>query len=152
MATRSTIAIENADGTVHQVYCHWDGYIGYNGKMLFEHYSDPVKLRELIDLGDISSLHPEIGVKHPFSPFEDNIDRVEYERLYGEMTKFYGRDRDEANTEPKKFSDFETYRLSHQYEEFEYILRNDGVWYVSLDKAQGYKELAGMLEEDLTEN
>jgi hypothetical protein len=152
MGTRSTIAIENADGTVHQVYCHWDGYISYNGKMLFEHYTDPVKLRELIDLGDISSLHTEIGVKHPFSQFEAKMDGNEYDRLYGTMTTFYGRDRDEANTEPKKFSDFETYSRAHQYEEFEYILRNDGVWYVSLDKDQGYKELAGMLEEDLTEN
>ena len=146
MATRSTIAIENADGTVHQVYCHWDGYIDYNGKILFEHYSDPVKLRLLIDLGDISSLHTEVGVKHPFSQFEAKMDGKEYDRLYGEMTTFYGRDRDEENTEPKKFSDFETYRLSHQYEEFEYILRADGVWYVSFDKADGYKELAPQFE------
>jgi len=142
MGTRSTIAIENADGTVHQVYCHWDGYIDYNGKILFEHYSDPVKLRELIDLGDISSLHPSIGIKHPFSPFENNIDRVEHERLYGEMTTFYGRDRDEENTEAKKFSDFETYASAHQYQEFEYILRADGVWYFSVGKTKGYKELA----------
>ena len=134
MATRSTIAIENADGTVHQVYCHWDGYLDYNGKMLFEHYSDPAKLRELIDLGDISSLRPEIGVKHDF-------DARDYDG-----TTFYGRDRDEANTEPKKFSDFETYSKAHQYEEFEYILRKDGVWYVSFDKADGYKELAPCLE------
>jgi len=146
MGTRSTIAIENADGTVHQVYCHWDGFIDYNGKILFEHYSDPVKLRELIDLGDISSLHPSIGIKHPFSPFEDNIDRVEYERLYGEMTTFYGRDRDEENTEAKKFSDFETYAGAHQYQEFEYILRSDGVWYVSFGKTKGYTELAPYLE------
>ena len=146
MATRSTIAIENADGTVHQVYCHWDGFIDYNGKILFEHYRDPVKLKELIDLGDISSLGTEVGVKHPFSPFEDNIDTVEYQRLYGNMTKFYGRDRGEPNTEPKKFWNFEMYRLSHQYEEFEYILRNNGVWYVSRGKADGYQELAPQFE------
>ena len=28
MATRSTIALEFADGSVGQVYCHWDGQIG----------------------------------------------------------------------------------------------------------------------------
>ena len=52
MGTRSTIALEFADGTVEQVYCHWDGYLDHNGAILKEHYSDPYKLRELIDLGD----------------------------------------------------------------------------------------------------
>jgi hypothetical protein len=56
MGTRSTIALEFADGTVQQVYCHWDGYLEHNGKILQEHYSDPFKLRDLIDLGDMSSL------------------------------------------------------------------------------------------------
>ena len=49
MSTRSTIAIELADGTVKQVYCHSDGYLSYNGRILFEHYSDPAKLEELIE-------------------------------------------------------------------------------------------------------
>jgi len=54
MATRSTIALEFADGTVGQVYCHSDGYLSYNGQVLFQHYSDPFKLQELIDNGDVS--------------------------------------------------------------------------------------------------
>ena len=45
MATRSTIALEFADGTVEQVYCHWDGYLAHNGLMLLEHYSNPFILR-----------------------------------------------------------------------------------------------------------
>ena len=77
---------------------------------------------------------------------------AEHDALYGEMCTFYGRDRDEANAEAKKFSDFVTYSDVHQYEEFEYILRNDGLWYVSVSKRKGYKELAGLLEKDLTEN
>ena len=67
MGTRSTIALEYADGTVQQVYCHWDGYLSNNGMILQEHYSDPFKVRQLIDLGDISSLRPEVGAPHPFS-------------------------------------------------------------------------------------
>ena len=31
MATRSTIAMEQPDGRVMQIYCHWDGYLGHNG-------------------------------------------------------------------------------------------------------------------------
>ncbi len=37
MATRSTIALEFADGTVEQVYCHWDGYLDHNGALLRDH-------------------------------------------------------------------------------------------------------------------
>ena len=130
MATRSTIALEYADGTIGQVYCHWDGYLDNNGKMLLEHYSDPFKLRDLLDLGDISSLGPNIGRKHPFSQFEG--DKADYEAAMAEgMTTFYGRDRGETGVEAKKFRDFDHYLREHQWEEYEYILRRDGKWYVA---------------------
>jgi len=130
MGTRSTIALEFADGTVEQVYCHWDGYLAYNGKMLLEHYSNPFVLRDLIDLGDISSLKPTIGTKHAFSQFEVPMDGEAYDKLYGDMTTFYGRDRGETGVDSKKFVDFQDYLVRHQYEEYEYILRKDGNWYV----------------------
>ncbi len=56
MATRSTIALEFADGSVSQVYCHWDGYLSGVGAELVSDYSDPFALRELIDGGDMSSI------------------------------------------------------------------------------------------------
>jgi hypothetical protein len=31
MATRSRIAIENQDGTVQSIYCHFDGYVRWCG-------------------------------------------------------------------------------------------------------------------------
>lgn len=131
MATRSTIALEFADGTVEQIYCHWDGYIDYNGRILFEHYQDPFKLRELIDLGDISSLGPNIGEQHPFSPYDSAEDRAAYEAARDAgWTTFYGRDRKESGVSARKFADFEDYVACHQYEEYEYILRRDGNWYV----------------------
>ena len=55
MATRSRIAIENQDGTVKSIYCHFDGYLSGVGKTLFNHY-DKEKLEKLIELGDISVL------------------------------------------------------------------------------------------------
>ena len=133
MATRSTIALEFADGTVQQVYCHWDGYLSNNGQILLKHYSDPFKLRELIDLGDISSLKPTVGTKHAFSKLEVPMDGEAYDKLYGDMTTFYGRDRGESGTEAKKFANFAEYVSEHAYEEYEYILRQvDGkaVWFV----------------------
>ena len=118
MGTRSTIALEFADGTVEQVYCHWDGYLEHNGKILQEHYSDPFKLRDLIDLGDMSSLGERIGTQHAFEKAPE-----------GECT-FYLRDRKEQGCKAKSFVDFQHYLVNHQYEEYEYILRKDGNWYV----------------------
>ena len=139
MATRSTIALEFADGTVQQVYCHWDGYLENNGRILYEHYSDPFKLRDLIDLGDISSLNVNIGTAHPFSKFEIDKDAPDFDKLIAlheqaekeGYTTFYGRDRGEEGVGAKKFADFADYKANHQYEEYEYILRTDGQWYVS---------------------
>jgi hypothetical protein len=128
MATRSTIALEFADGTIGQVYCHWDGYLEHNGRILLENYSDPFKLRNLIDLGDLSILKSDLGEQHNFN------DR------YDEGCTFYGRDRGEEGTSARYFKDFADYKLNHQYEEYEYILRTDGVWYV--DQGNGYVELA----------
>ena len=56
MSTRSRIAIENQDGTVTSVYCHFDGYLEGVGKKLFEHY-DREKTEQLVALGDLSQLN-----------------------------------------------------------------------------------------------
>lgn len=120
MATRSTIALEYADGTVDQIYCHWDGYLSNNGEMLLDHWQDPFKVQKMMQLGDLSVLGTDIGDQHSFADAAD----------YKECT-FYGRDRGEKGVSAKRFKDFEDYRANHQYEEFEYILRNDGHWYVA---------------------
>ena len=134
MATRSTIALEFADGTIGQVYCHWDGYLAHNGKMLMEYYSNPFILRDLIDLGSLSSLRPTIGTKHPFSQFDNGMSTEEFNALYQDMTTFYGRDRGESNTDATYFKDYEHFLVDGQQEEYDYILRNvNGVatWFVS---------------------
>ena len=134
MGTRSTIALEFADKSVEQVYCHWDGYLSHNGQILAKHYMDPFKLRDLIDQGDLSSLGPNIGFAHPFSPHASKEDEALYEaaKEAGACT-FYARDRGETGTGAKKFVDFQDYLAHHQYEEYEYILRQvngEAVWYV----------------------
>lgn len=140
MATRSTIALEFADGTVEQIYCHWDGYLENNGAILAQHYKDPFKVRELIDGGAVSSLRPNIGTKHPFSKFECK-DGVYDEKLYEDMTTFYARDRGEDLVK-NKFKSFADYKRNAQSEEYNYILRTDGKWYVEF-----YGEFDGLLEE-----
>jgi hypothetical protein len=90
------IAIQNPySRDVRAVYCHWDGYLEHNGSILHKHYSASPKVNNLIALGDISSLRPEIGEKHAFSRLETPMDDEAYDKLYGNMTTFYTRDRGE---------------------------------------------------------
>lgn len=93
MATRSNIAYQTADARIVSVYCHWDGYPQHNGRILAEHYTNSLKIAQLVGLGSISSLRAEVGEQHPFSKFEtkESYD----EKLYEDMTTFYHRDRGE---------------------------------------------------------
>ena len=111
MGTRSTIAIEFADASVSQVYCHWDGYLEHNGQMLQECYMDPFKVRELMDLGDFSSLRETV-----------------------EETKegAYHFNRGEEHT-VRRYMNVDEYFAECQQEEYDYILRQvegKAVWFV----------------------
>jgi len=105
MSTRSAIAIqETKEGPVKYTYCHYDGYIKHNGKILNEHYRDPAKVKELLALGDLSALDETI-----------------------EKSTFYCRDRKERLhiNEPmslKELADDDTY-------DYRYLLKeHEGEW------------------------
>jgi hypothetical protein len=111
MGTRSTIALEFADGTVEQVYCHWDGYLDHNGMILKEHYSDPFKLKELLALGGFSSLRETV----------EETKETAYHFSRGEELSI------------NKFKDIADYRENVYGEEYDYILcQREGraVWFV----------------------
>jgi hypothetical protein len=86
MATRSNIAMKTATGKIVSVYCHWDGYVANNGKILLENYTDIDKIEALVALGSISSLGTAIGDKQDFDDRSTQKD---------EWTLFYSRDRGE---------------------------------------------------------
>jgi hypothetical protein len=140
MGTRSRIGVMHGD-VCKSVYCHWDGYLEYNGAILQEHY-DSARANHLVALGDISSLRKNIvipdGVEHTFEKPTDDI------------TIFYGRDRGETGTEFKtdhNFADFLT-RVENCGAEYYYIMR-DGVWYVgSPYKGSKLVPLAEALNKD----
>ena len=117
MATRSRIAIEDEKGTVHSIYSHWDGYPSNNGKILFEHFQNSEKVKNLIALGDLSSLAPEIELAEGHT-FENPVKGV---------TVFYGRDRGEDGTEAKTHLDRNSF-LRSDVEEYGYLFTNDGEW------------------------
>jgi len=117
MGTRSTIAIENADGTVTGIYCHWDGYLSHNGRILQENYADEAKVRELIALGNISSLGEEIGTAHDF----DDAPRGE--------CNAYGRDRGERDVDAETLHNWRQFRAENG-QEYNYLFTPGAGWQV----------------------
>jgi hypothetical protein len=61
MGTRSRIGIQLKNNSIVSVYCHWDGYPEFNGRILRDHYDTVEKVRDLIDGGNISALHTNAG-------------------------------------------------------------------------------------------
>ena len=142
MGTRSAIGFVEYDGSVVGIYCHWDGYLEHNGRILVEHYNDTYKALELIELGDISSLRPEIGEKHPFSPHGSNMSSEKYNELYGNMTTAYSRDRGE-NCPAREFSDAKAFR--EYYSDAEYFYLYDGKEWSYVDNKMSWFQPVPMM-------
>ena len=126
MGTRSRIGVMHGDN-VKSIYCHWDGYLGFNGQVLQEHY-DSAKANNLVALGDLSSLRADIGEKHAFSKYDTPNEEV---REHNEnWCTFYGRDRGEKGTEWQVATTFDQFleQCANCGAEYYYIMK-DGVWY-----------------------
>ena len=128
MGTRSRIGVMHGN-KVKSIYCHWDGYLSHNGRILQDSY-DSARANQLVALGDLSSLRPNIGEKHAFSPFDIDMSREEYDSQYGDMCLFYGRDRGEKDVGHEVDHTFAEFleRVDGCGGEYYYIMEN-GQWY-----------------------
>ena len=61
MGTRSRIGIQLSDDSILSVYCHYDGYPSFNGKVLREFYNTKEKASELINGGNMSCTWTNAG-------------------------------------------------------------------------------------------
>ena len=104
MGTRSRVAVMHGD-VCKSVYCHYDGYLDYTGRILLEHY-DSVAANHLISRGDNS------GVKETV-----------------EEMNFYA-DRDEEGVEHRVAHSFDEFleQVESCWAEYYYVMR-DGEWY-----------------------
>jgi hypothetical protein len=135
MGTRSVIGVMHGN-KAKTVYCHFDGYVSHNGKILLENYNS-AKANHLVALGDMSSLRPEIEIPEGQTHSFDNP-------LKG-VTVFYGRDRGETDVDFKVCqSDQEMFDYYSDCEYF-YIIK-DGVWYGS--EGAEWKVLRDAIAED----
>ena len=155
MGTRSMIAIENPHSkAVKAIYCHWDGYLAHNGAILNEHYSNSPKVNNLIALGDLSSLRPEIGVQHAFSSLDvPKAEQEAYDKEHGNSCTFYTRDRGED----APYKHFESAKAALEYYEgswceYFYLFRYDadlesGKWFFKDRNGGAWKRLATALNK-----
>ena len=104
MGTRSRVAVMHGD-VCKSVYCHYDGYLDYTGRILLAHY-DSTAANQLVALGDNS------GVKETTA----------------EMN-FYS-DRGEEDVSWQVAHSFEEFleQVNNCHGEYYYVMK-DGVWY-----------------------
>ena len=113
MGTRSRVAVMHGD-VCKSVYCHYDGYLDYAGRILLSHY-DSTAANMLIARGDNS------GVKETL-----------------EEMNFY-EDREAQGEDVNEFLQSTPWTVAHSFEEFleqvngchgeYYYVMRDGVWY-----------------------
>ena len=118
MSTRSSISLKNSEGQFETIYCHSDGYLEHNGRILLEYYTTYEDVKRLMELGDLSllakNLYPDPAVMHRFGNEQDGV------------CVAYGRDRREVGTEAQI-----TTTIGCE-QEYNYVFQ-DGVWFYFTD-------------------
>lgn len=95
MSTHASIAVQHKDGTITQVYCHFDGYLSYCGKNLLEHYNTREMAEKLVQGGNMSSLGVSVDLcefyndNHPYAPrfsgwndYDDNRQSEQFDYVF----------------------------------------------------------------------
>lgn len=122
MATRSMIAMEQADGSLLSIYiyCHWDGYTEHHLPILKGYYNTTKKVEALLALGDISILRdnvePPDGVEHSFDNPAENV------------VIAYHRDRGDELVKAKSYPNLQNIFAARSDIEFVYVFTLKGEW------------------------
>ena len=133
MATRSNIAIVNQDKSISSIYCHWDGYPEYVGKMLLYNYNNAGIVNELLKLGNLSQLAENVN------PTETHT----FDKPQKDVCVAYGRERGEKDQEAIVFEDLGEFEDSakNSWADYQYLFDN-GKWsYRNVNNTLGWREL-----------
>jgi hypothetical protein len=133
MSTNSRIGIQDEDGSIRSIYCHWDGYPACNGKTLYEEYQDRERVMALIELGDLSALYgalvPADGQQHSFF------------HPAGGVCIAYHRDRQDDYNEPRLDDTIEDFTIGG-FSSYGYVYTKENQWRLFRDNGRSC-----MLEE-----
>ena len=133
MGTRSRIGYELPDHSVVSVYCHWDGYVEGNGRILVEHYRDREAVKELIDGGGMSCLRTRQNGWNLHSPLKDENGKyirdaeglIMYENDRDPQPVYYTERGEELSVQHTSFDDFCSDMCG---EEYAYLYDLNGNW------------------------
>jgi hypothetical protein len=141
MATNARIGKMLSDGTVKEIYCHWDGYVeGGVGETLIEHYNTDERIDALLELGDLSILAENL---HPTAEHS-------FEKPQAYVCVAYLRDRGETspNIKAKILTMDEWMKPYYNVSADFYYLYNDGNWLVmDFSNEDGWKLVKQFLPE-----
>ena len=117
MGTRSLIGKQLSDGSILGVYCHYDGYPEFNGRVLRDNFDTADKVAALIDGGDMSCTWTNAGWNNETLPETGPL----YYTMRGESLE---------NNAPKLYQDLNEFLCAadHNYcAEYTYHFA-DGEW------------------------
>ena len=121
MSTNSTIAVVHTNGTVSQIYVHWDGYVESVGKCLFENYATLDKVEALVALGNLSCLEAR--------PSPGPNEAHDYNNAADGVCVAYERDRGEEDQQAEVYASIDELDSQGRSEEYDYMFSN-GQWHV----------------------
>lgn len=121
MSTRSMICMKDEGDKYKCIYCHSDGYLEHNGAILIDHYKDKEKLMELLELGSISYLQPNV---HPDPTRPHSFD---YDQRQEGVVVAYCRDRGEKKEEARLLT-LDDLRDDQSWIEYVYLFDEDEEW------------------------
>ena len=142
MATRSVIARLDNNG-IKAIYCHNDGYLSNNGKILDQHYADENKVDKLLKLGSLSYLRDDIETQNNFKTFPIRGNEIELK----DVTMAYHRDRGD-DLEINEFSNLETMLDYFDKSWGDYLYLFENVWLVKNDDNDFFMEVKEVLNEN----
>ena len=121
MSTRSMICMKDEGDKYKCIYCHSDGYLEHNGAILIDHYKDKEKLMELLELGSISYLQPNV---HPDPTRPHSFD---YDQRQEGVVVAYCRDRGETKEEARLLT-LDDLWDDQSWIEYVYLFDEDEEW------------------------
>tara|TARA_R100001509_G_scaffold136095_1_gene89917 strand:+ start:3446 stop:3922 length:477 start_codon:yes stop_codon:yes gene_type:complete len=131
MSTRSLICYEDEQTKkISSIYCHFDGYLEHNGRILNAHYKDFVTVKELVDGGNIRCLSNTIEDTEYFKNLEDRDGSEEQERTQTHLNQYMLFD----------------YLRADIFIEWVYLFK-DGTWHYSYLITEKHKQ--GTMEQHL---
>lgn len=124
MATPSDIIVQRNDGKFAVIYCHYDGYVDWNGIRILKYYNTQLNAEALVEPGDMKGLGPR----------PDYVAGHTYEEPVEGHCVYFGREDKRTGKEYKLYPTLDE-ALEAAHCRFTYLWLSDHEsWYVACER------------------